>query len=169
MSFFPHVVKITKGIGTARVRGGQIGAWSALAGFVGQPLPEARHHAIRAVTFNPPLLGLFVARQINVFGQRCPLAHPLVNGLALAIAGQRLKPIDVIAIHLIQEKEWFLGSEKHAKAKNRRVTTKWHPLLESRLMGAAGPYRSGSARLVIRRSQLRPIPDSIKHSWIHSI
>ena len=117
-------------------------------------MPEASHHTIRAITFNPPLLGLFVARQINVFGQRRPLTHPLVHGLALAIARQRLQPIDVITIHLIQEKEWFLGSKKHAKAKNRRVTTEWHPLLESRLMGAAEPYRLGSARQEMRRSQL---------------
>ena len=43
-------MNITQAIGTVPIAGGQIGAWSALAGFVGQPSLEASHHTIRAVT-----------------------------------------------------------------------------------------------------------------------
>ena len=40
-----------------------------------------------------------------MFGQRRPLPHPLVNGLELASAGQRLQTIDIHVFHLIQGKE----------------------------------------------------------------
>ena len=45
------------------------------------------------------LLDLLVAGQINVFKQWRPFAHPLVRLLRLEVAGQRLQPVDVVAIH----------------------------------------------------------------------
>ena len=63
------------------------------------PTPQARHHADVAITLIPLLLDLLVAGQINVFRQWRPFAHPRVHLLRLAIAGQRLQPVDLVAIH----------------------------------------------------------------------
>ena len=37
--------------------------------------------------------------QINLFRQWRPFTHPRVHLLRLAVAGQRLQPVDVVAIH----------------------------------------------------------------------
>ena len=68
-------------------------------GLASDPTPQARHHAVGAITLIPLLLNLLVAGQINVFRQWRPFAHPRVNPLRLAVAGQRLQPVDVVAIH----------------------------------------------------------------------
>ena len=47
----------------------------------------------------PFLLNLIVSGQINLFRQGRPFTHPRVDLLRLAIAGQRLRPIDVVTIH----------------------------------------------------------------------
>ena len=51
------------------------------------PTPQARHHNVGAITLIPLLLKLLVARQINIFRQWRPFAHPLVGLMQLAIAG----------------------------------------------------------------------------------
>ena len=68
-------------------------------GLASEPTPQARHHAVGAITLIPFLLDLLVAVQINVFRQWRLFAHPLVRLLWLAVAGQRLQPVDVVAIH----------------------------------------------------------------------
>ena len=62
-------------------------------------MPRARRHAIAAITLIPLLLELLVAGQIDVFRQWRPFTHPRVHLLRLAVAGQRLQPVDVVAIH----------------------------------------------------------------------
>ena len=68
-------------------------------GSASDPTPQAGDHAVGAITLIPLLLNLLVAGQINVFRQWRPFAHPLVRLLRLAVAGQRLQPVDVVAIH----------------------------------------------------------------------
>ena len=51
------------------------------------PTPQARHHTFGAITLISLLLKLLVARQINMFRQWRPFAHPLVGLMQLAIAG----------------------------------------------------------------------------------
>ena len=63
------------------------------------PAAQPRHHTVGAITLIPPLLNLLVAGQINVFRQWRPATHPLVRLLRLAVAGQGLQPVDVVAIH----------------------------------------------------------------------
>ena len=62
-------------------------------------MPQARHHTFGAITLIPLLLNLLVAGQINLFRQWRPATHPCVDLLRLAVAGQRLQPVDVVAIH----------------------------------------------------------------------
>ena len=61
--------------------------------------PQARHHTVAAITLIPLLLDLFAEGQINVFREWRPFAHPHVHLLRLAVAGQRLQPVDVVAIN----------------------------------------------------------------------
>ena len=70
-----------------------------LKGLPPEPTPQAGHHTVGEITLIPLLLNLLVAGQINVFRQWRPFAHPLVGLLRLAVAGQRLQPVDVVAIH----------------------------------------------------------------------
>ena len=68
-------------------------------GLASDPTLKARHHTVGAITLIPLLLNLLVAGQINVFRQWRPFTHPHVHLLRLAVAGQRLQPVDVVAIH----------------------------------------------------------------------
>ena len=45
------------------------------------------------------ILPSLIARQINVLRQWRPATHPRVHLLRLPVAGQRLQPVDVVAIH----------------------------------------------------------------------
>ena len=45
------------------------------------------------------ILPSLIARQINVLRQWRPATHPHIHLLRLAVAGQRLQPVDVVAIH----------------------------------------------------------------------
>ena len=45
------------------------------------------------------ILPILVSRQINLFRQWRPATHPHIHLLRLAVAGQRLQPVDVVAIH----------------------------------------------------------------------
>ena len=62
------------------------------------PAAQPRHHTL-GIALILAILPILVAGQINVFRQWCPFAHPLVDLLRLAVAGQRLQPVDVVAIH----------------------------------------------------------------------
>ena len=62
-------------------------------------MPQERHQAVGAITLIPLLLNLLVSRQINLSRQWRPATHPRVHLLRLAVAGQRLQPVDVVAIH----------------------------------------------------------------------
>ena len=67
-------------------------------GLASDSTPKARHHAVGAITLIPLLLQRLVSR-IHLSVQRCPVTHPHVHLLRLAVAGQRLQPVDVVAIH----------------------------------------------------------------------
>ena len=45
------------------------------------------------------ILPILVSRQINLFRQWGPATHPHVDLLRIEVAGQRLQPVDVVAIH----------------------------------------------------------------------
>ena len=45
------------------------------------------------------ILPSLIARQMNVLRQWSPATHPHIHLLRLAVAGQRLQPVDVVAIH----------------------------------------------------------------------
>ena len=45
------------------------------------------------------ILPSLIARQINVLRQWRPATYPHIHLLRLAVAGQRLQPVDVVAIH----------------------------------------------------------------------
>ena len=45
------------------------------------------------------ILSILVSRQINLFRQWRPATHPHVDLLRIEVAGQRLQPVDVVAIH----------------------------------------------------------------------
>ena len=64
-----------------------------------EPTPQARHQAVGAITLIPLLLNLLVSRQINLSRQWRPATHPCVDLLRLVVSGQRLQPVDVVAIH----------------------------------------------------------------------
>ena len=59
------------------------------------PAPHARHHTLGI----PLILAILVNKQINLFRQGRKPPHPRVDLLRLAVAGQRLQPVDVVAIH----------------------------------------------------------------------
>ena len=63
-----------------------------------EPTPQARHNAL-GIPVILAILPILVSGQINLFRQRRLATHPHVHLLRLAVAGQRLKPVDVVAIH----------------------------------------------------------------------
>ena len=62
------------------------------------PTPKASDKAI-AIPLNLAVLPSLAISQINLFRQWRPATHPHVHLLRLAVAGQRLQPVDVVAIH----------------------------------------------------------------------
>ena len=62
------------------------------------PTPQARHNAL-GIALIFAILPILVSRQINFFRQWRPVTHPGVDPLRFSIAGQRLKPGGVVAIH----------------------------------------------------------------------
>ena len=62
------------------------------------PTPKASDKAI-VIPLHLAFLPSLAISQINLFRQWRPLTHPLVHLLRLAVAGQRLQPVDVVAIH----------------------------------------------------------------------
>ena len=62
------------------------------------PTPQVRHQNL-GIPLILAILQILVSRQINLFRQWRPATHPCVDLLRLAVAGQRLQPVDVVAIH----------------------------------------------------------------------
>ena len=69
-----------------------------LKGLPPEPTPQESEKAI-VIPLNLAFLPVRVRTQINLFWQWRPFAHPLVRLLRLAVAGQCLQPVDVVAIH----------------------------------------------------------------------
>ena len=61
------------------------------------PTPKASDKAIM-IPLNLAVLPSLAISEINLFRQGRPATHPRVDLLRLAVAGQRLKPVDVVAI-----------------------------------------------------------------------
>ena len=68
------------------------------------PTPKASDKAI-VIPLHLAFLPSLAISQINLFRQWRPLTHPLVHLLRLAVAGQRLQPVDVVAIHQLWRSE----------------------------------------------------------------
>ena len=62
------------------------------------PTPQARHQTL-GIPLILAILPILVAGQINLFRQWRPATHPHVDLLRIEVAGQRLQPVDVVAIH----------------------------------------------------------------------
>ena len=62
------------------------------------PTPQARHHAL-GIPLILAILPILLSRQINLFRQRRPATYPHVDLLRIEVAGQRVQPVDVVAIH----------------------------------------------------------------------
>ena len=69
-----------------------------LKGLPPEPTPQASHQAAR-IPLILAILPILVNRQINLFRQWRPATHPHVHLLQLAVTGQRLQPVDLVAIH----------------------------------------------------------------------
>ena len=62
------------------------------------PTPKASDKAIM-IPLNLAVLPSLAISEINLFRQRRPATHPHVDLLRIEVAGQRLQPVDVVAIH----------------------------------------------------------------------
>jgi len=62
------------------------------------PTPQARHQTLE-IPLILAILPILVSRQINLFRQWRPATYPHVDLLRIEVAGQRLQPVDVVAIH----------------------------------------------------------------------
>ena len=74
------------------------------------PTPKASDKSI-VIPLNLAILSILVSRQINLFRQWCPATHLCVDLRRALIAGQRCKPVNVIAIHLLLRSEGNEGYE----------------------------------------------------------
>ena len=62
------------------------------------PTSQASHQAT-GIALILAVLPILLSGQINLFRQWRPATHPHVDLLRIEVAGQRLQPVDVVAIH----------------------------------------------------------------------
>ena len=62
------------------------------------PTSQASHQAT-GIALILAVLPILISGQINLFRQWRPATHPNVDLLRLAVAGQCLQPVEVVAIH----------------------------------------------------------------------
>ena len=62
------------------------------------PTSQASHQAT-GIALILAVLPILISGQINLFRQWRPATYPHVDLLRIEVAGQRLQPVDVVAIH----------------------------------------------------------------------